>query len=275
MKILKRNFNFKKYMSSGNIVVIYDRSNPQICTVDGKTLKIRNGSTTPVKHMIFHFYSQYATFLNDLYWRDLFENASHDSFRKGYKFNGTVLSIKIKNTIKSINVTPSNINDKREFHLKYEEVKKFLSETSGISCHVDDNSVFVQLPPEKFESKGWSGTTPAKYQIAMINAFVDDVSKNYNFTDIKTKELKENITSMVYSGEITSAEIHCENFNITSIDGLYLGEGNFKIQEKPFKPSFMKKKRTTVGTTQPQNNEKHVFKCSKNLSVARRAPMYI
>ena len=263
-------------MNSGNIVVLSDKKDAQVCTIDGKASRIRNGSTTPVKFVIFSWYSQYATYLGEPYWKEIFENASHDSFRKGYKFDGSILSIKIKNSIRRHNVLPLNPQNQQDFHLAYESTKQFMTETSGVSCHVDDNSVFVSNPSAKLEEKGWTGTTPAKYQIAMIIGFVNTMTSFYKLSEAKSRELKESIISMVYSGDITSEEIKCENFTISSIDCIQFIEGNFRIIEKPFKMPVPRKKRITSSS----NNEivdknKYVFKCSKNLSAAsRHAPIY-
>lgn len=265
-----------------SILVVSNKKDGQVCMVDGKASKIRNGSTSPIKYPIFARFSQYAAYRGEVYWKDIFDNASHDSFKKGYKFDGTILSIKFKNAIKRLNISLVNQNDATEFHNLYDLTKNFITETSGASCHVDDNSVFVQLPQEKTRDKGWSGNIPAKYQIPMINHYVQEMSERFNLSASKSAELKECLIAMIYSGEITSSEIHCENSIILNIDRVQFINGNFAIIENQYRPNFSKKRKNVVQTNQLESSEiltqntKYVFRCSKNLSSAgKHASIYI
>lgn len=271
-------------MSKGSILVLSSKKDGQICMVDGKASKIRNGSTSPIKFTLFARFSQYAAYRGETYWKEIFDNASHDSFKKGYKFDGTVLSIKIKNSIKRLNISLVNQNDNDEFNNLYELTKHFFTETSGASCHLDDNSVFVQLPLEKTRDKGWSGNIPAKYQIPMVNHYVIEMTEKYQLSQTKSNDLKECLIAMIYSGDILSSEIHCVDSIIISIDRVQFIEGNFRILETQFKPNFSKKRKIVVPTNQLENSEilsqnvnnKYVFKCSKNLSAAgKHAPIYV
>lgn len=269
-------------MSTGSILVVSNKKDGQVCMVDGKASKIRNGSTSPIKYQIFARFSQYAAYRGEVYWKDIFDNASHDSFKKGYKFDGTILSIKFKNSIKRLNMSLVNQNDINEFHNLYELTKNFITETSGASCHIDDNSVFVQLPQEKTRDKGWSGNIPAKYQIPMINHYVNEMTDRFQLNPAKSAELKECLIAMIYSGDIISSEIHCENSTILAIDRVQFSHGNFTIIENQYRPNFTKKRKNVVQTNQLDNcemlsqNTKYVFRCSKNLSAAgKHAPIYI
>jgi len=255
-------------MSSDNIIVFSDKNKSTMCTLNGKTSKIRNGSNSPIKHIMFSNYSQYSHNLGDVYWKGIFENASHDSFRKGYKFNGDILSIKIKNVIKKHNINPKMQNDTQSFIEAYERLKMFITETSGASSHKDDNSVYIAINTDKTDKK-WSGNTPPKYQISMLHGYVDEVKKMYKLSDEKAKELNECIILMIYNGDIKSEEIHCENYEIKYIDNITFSENNFKIIEKMYKPVQHKKKRVTTSTGQlDEKKQTFTFKSSKNLSLA-------
>lgn len=260
---------------NNHITVIYENRDSQIITANeknGKVSKIRNGSTSPIKYTIFSWFSQYSLSIGDNYWKDIFENASRGSFSKGYKFNGTSLSIKVKNSIKRINILLSNEPNMDEFVQLFENCKKFMVETSGIiSTEVDDFFIFSYNEIVE-ENKGWSGNISARTQIVIINEFVNRMRNQYNLNSEKASNLKNSILMRIYTNTLNSNEISLENFKINYIEGLsfYIdeknNEGNFHFLEKSTKNS---KRKNQVEEIIPE--EKHVFKCSKNLSKCGRS----
>lgn len=249
---------------NSNIVILSNRNDAQMCVVNGKASKIRNGSTSPIKYTIFTPYAMYAQQRGENDWYELFNNASRGSFSKGYKFNdGKHLSIKTSTGIQRFDVI---FPTEQYFIQYYEACKEFISRTSGIFSTIDDQTEFVPLPDCKKKDKGWSGTITAPRQIAMITAFVNEVAIVYHFSEEKRVELLENLIGKIFIGDLTGDQIYCENFNITKIDGLTFYEGNFSIIDKPIKQNQKSKKKTIV-TSQEENNVEHcIFKCSKNLS---------
>lgn len=251
-------------MINSNIVILSNRNDAYMCSVNGKASKIRNGSTSPIKYTIFTQYAMYAQHKNENDWYELFNNASRGNFSKGYKFtDGKHLSIKTSSGIQKFDVIfPSE----QYFIQYYEGCKEFISRTSGIFSTMDDKTEFVPLPESKKKDKGWSGTIPAARQVVMITAFVNEAASFYHFSEDKRQELLENLIGRIFIGDLTGNEIHCENFNITRIDGLSFYEGNFNIVDKPFK-NLQKSKKKTISTIQDESNVEHcIFKCSKNLS---------
>jgi len=257
----KLNTAYNQIKKGGNIVIISSKANEYVCAVDGKASKIRNGNNSPIKHPIFDLYSQYAKQNGETYWSDLFMNASKGVFsNRMYKFNdGISLTAKIGNIINKCDVIPPN-NEK--FHEYYLKVKEFISNTSGAAITADD--VFIPLPPNKIESEPWSGSIQPYRQIAMIDIFCSDVAILYSLSDDVKKELKENLISKIFGGELND-QIHKEGHTIKYIDGLYFQNGQFFIQTQPPK-THLKQKKKTNSTIVEEHEESFVFKCSKGIS---------
>lgn len=261
-------------MNNNNIVILSTKNDTFVCAIDGKASKIRNGSTSPIKYTIFSQFAQYANNRGEKNWSELFTNAARGSFHKGYKFtDGKTLTIKVSGVIQKCEVIPYN---ETAFHAYYENCKEFITKTSGISSHLDDNSSFVPLPDSKKENKYWSGTIQPPRQIAMIRAFADEMGDRYNFTENKKDELSENLIGKIFINDFGGNEINCDGCNIISIDGLTFTNGNFNLIDKPIKQQNKQKKKTTT-TIQEEEEEHNVFKCSKNLSLSlkRRYEIFV
>lgn len=222
-------------MNRGNIIVFSKKSNDgQMALKEGKASKIRNGSTSPIKYEIFQYFSKYAENIGELTWKDVFENASHDSFKKGYRFNGITLSIQLKNKVFRRHDVVINQNDPNGFINAYNECKEFITETSGCISQSDENDTLIFDEKQVTEVKGWSGNIPPKYQISMIRAFTKECSIYWKLSDKKLEELNENIIGMLYCGDITPSDITCENYKIKAIQGLTFSVGEFYIVTKVF-----------------------------------------
>lgn len=255
---------YKTMNSGGSIVIVSNKNNSSVCSVNGKASKIRNGSTSPIKYMVFNIFSQFAKTKSETYWEDLFNNASRGVFPKGYKFlDGRHLSISVKGTIQRCD---TYFTDYNYLNIYYESCKEFITKYSGITSN-EDTTIFFKLPPTEKEVKGWSGKIPPATQVVMVTVFVDDAAANFHFTEEKKEELLSNLIAKIYTGDLSGNEIKCNEFMVTSIDGLYLYEGGFSIETKPIKQINKQKKKTTT-TQEEEQPEQHVFKCSKNLGIS-------
>jgi hypothetical protein len=260
----EKNKKYKTMNSGGSIVIISNKNNSSICSINGKASKIRNGSTSPIKYMVFNIFSQFAKSKGETYWEDLFNNASRGVFPKGYKFlDGRHLSISIKGSIQRCD---TYFTDYSQLNIFYETCKEFITKYSGVTSN-EDNNIFFRLPSNQKEVKSWSGKIPPATQVVMVTVFVNDVASNFHFTEDKKEELLSNLIAKIYIGDLSGNEIKCNEFMITSIDGLYLFEGGFSIATKPIKQINKQKKKTTT-TQEDEEIEKHVFKCSKNLGIS-------
>lgn len=257
----KLNESYNPIKKGGNIVIISSKASEYVCAVDGKASKIRNGNNSPIKHPIFDLYSQYAKQGGEIYWSDLFMNASKGVFsNRMYKFNdGISLTAKIGNTIHRCDVIPPN-NEK--FHEYYLKVKEFISTTSGAAIAADD--VFIPLPLNKIEAEPWSGSIQPYRQIAMVDIFCNECALKYHLSDETKIELKENLISKIFCCEL-SDQIHKEGHTIKYIDGLFFQDGKFFIQTQPPKSHLKAKKKTTT-TVVEEAEESFIFKCSKGIS---------
>lgn len=259
------NENVSLIKKGGNIVIISSNVSECICTVDGKASKIRNGNNSPIKHQIFDAYSQYAKQNGETYWADLFMNASKGVFsNRMYKFNdGISLTAKIGNIIHKCDVIPPT-NEK--FHEYYLKCKEFITNTSGAAIIADD--VFITLPQSKVEFEPWSGSIQPNRQIAMINIFCDEAAKSYSLSEEIKNELKENLISKIFSGELND-QIVKEGHTIKHINGLFFQNGQFFIQTQPPKlqNKIIKKSPSTTSNCE-ENKEKFIFKCSNRISTS-------
>jgi hypothetical protein len=251
-------------MNSGSIMIV-SRGNNKISDNGGsfKISQIRNNRNSPTKYPIFLMFSQIANYLSEPFWKDFFENASRGSLGKGYKFDERFLIIKNKNEIKKFDTF---IENQSEINKLYEECKKFITNTSGISSTCDNNNIYLSEQKKREDEVAWTGNIPAKNQIAMIDIFINRIASHYEFSNEKKYELKTNLIAKIFIDDITSSDIHYENFFIKSIDGLNLVKGNYSFTEKFFKLTQTKSKRKQLSSSIPEKEESFVFPCSKNIS---------
>lgn len=247
--------------SGGNIVVVGTKNTEYVCDVNGKASKIRNGTNSPVIFDIFEYYAGYARGIGETYWDELFTNASKNNFpSKIYKVSDkTVLTAKMgQNNIQHFNLLPPS-RDHLPFF--YEKCKEFITNTSG-SASKDD--VYLEVNATKYDAEPWSGSIPPQRQVAMIDIFVNEKAREYNLSDEIRSELKENLISKIFGGEL-GHRIQKYGHTITSIDGLVFQNGQYWLPTEAPKALPNGKKKTTT-THQEDEPEQFVFKCSKNIS---------
>ncbi len=255
--------------SDSSIVIVSSKSDSSMCSVNGKASKIRNNSTSPIKHVLFNVYSQYATYKNEEYWSDLFANASRGSFQKGYKFtDGQILCIKTGTGMHKFNVA---FNDIQYIDYFYEGLKNFIITHSGnVACENTEN-VFSTIPHTAVEEYSWSGQIPASVQVVMINAFTNEMAELHYLNEEKREELRQTIIGKVFTGDLSGSEIRRENgYKISSIQGLLFDDlGNYIFTPKQYKQITYKPKKSTISTECEENiDDQYVFSCSKGLSVS-------
>lgn len=251
-----------------SIMIVSGKSDSSMCSVNGKASKIRNNSTSPIKHIIFSVYSQYATHKGETYWSDLFSNASRGSFQKGYKFtDGQTLCIKTNAGIQRYSVQYSDIQYIDYF---YEGLKTFITNNSGVLSSDTDENVFSVLPKVQVEEYTWSGQIPASNQVVMINAFANDMAEEHFLSNDKREELRQSLIGKIFTGDLSGSDIlRNGGYKISSIQGLTFDNlGDFFFTPKMFKQSTIKSKKSTVTTVDDEENRRHVFTCSKGLSVS-------
>jgi hypothetical protein len=264
IKLMNNTSNNLNIINKRGSIVIISSQNEYVGVVNGKASKIRNGNTSPIKYPIFDFYSQFARQNQESYWADLFMNASKGVFsNKMYKFNEStsLLTAKIGSVIHKCDMIPPS-NDK--FIEYYNKCKDFISSTSGAAITTADD-FFLALPANKIENEPWTGSIPPYRQIAMIDIFCDDVSIKFSLSENTKKELKENLISKLFSGELNGENIHKVGHLIQYIDGLYFKDGKFSIQTNipKTKNKRLKEQNTTYCEEKVEN---YIFKCSKNIS---------
>lgn len=252
-----------------SIMIISSKNDSSMCSVNGKASKIRNNSTSPIKHIIFNIYSQYATYKGEEYWSDLFANASRGSFQKGYKFtDGQHLTIKIRGVIQKIHIA---FNDIQYIDGYYEALKAFITTNSGIIGDNKDENIFSSLPQIQNEEFSWTGQIPAANQVFMINMFSYEMGEEHFLSEEKTEELRQNLIGKIFSGDLVGTEISRTNgYKISSIQGLSFDDkGEFYFEPKPIKIMNIKPKKSTVTSQDVEEKpKKRIFSCSKGLSVA-------
>ena len=242
--------------SGGNIIVV--TTGEYVCSVKGNVSKIRNGTHSPVMYEIFEFYIAYANQLGQKYWEEFFTNASKGFFgNKMYKIiDNRILSAKLgTNNIKTFDLMPAS---REMFGFHYEKCKEFITNTSGAASKDD---VVLHSGINKFEVEPWSGSIQPQRQIAMINIFVEEKAKEHNLSEDTKAELKENLISKIFSGEL-STEIKKVGHTIAEIEGLYFWNGRYEIYTKDIKRTESKKK-----PAPPEEQEdEFFFKCSSRIS---------
>lgn len=230
--------------SGGNIVVVATKDSEYVCSVNGKASKIRNGTNSPVVFDIFEYYAGYAKSMGEVYWDELFTNASRNNFpSKIYKItDNRILIAKLSNTnIQQFDLLPPT---RENFPYYYEKCKDFITNTSG-SASKDD--IFIETSVSMHDAEPWSGSIPPQRQVAMIDIFVNEKAKEHGLSDETKIELKENLISKIFAGELGS-RIKKYGYTITNIDGLLFQNGKYWLPTEGPRTISNSKKRTTTTT---------------------------
>lgn len=247
--------------SGGNIIIVPSKDSEYVCSVNGKASKIRNGTNSPVIFDIFEYYSAYAKGIGETYWEELFTNASKNNFpSKIYKItDNRILIAKMgTNNIQQFDLLPPTRDN---FPYFYEKCKEFITNTSG-SASKDD--VLIETTISMYDAEPWSGSIPPQRQVAMVDIFVNEKAIEHGLSDETKAELKENLISKIFTGELGS-KIKKYGHTISEIEGLLFQGGKYWLPtEEPKNISNIKKKTTT--TVQEDEPEQFIFKCSRSIS---------
>lgn len=230
--------------AGGNIIIVASNTDGNICDVDGKVSRIRNGTYSPTVNDIFSYYASYAKSLGETNWETLFTNASKNVFpSKIYKMN--------ENRFLTAKITQSNTQqfdclpptyDSIAFY--YEKCKDFITNTSGA---ISKDDVIVEIGFEKKELEYLSGAIPPARRIAMIKIFVAEKAKLFNLSKEVELQLKEDLIGKVYIGELDE-KIKKIGHTIHEIEGLVFQNGFYFIPTTPPKIINYNKKR--IATTE-------------------------
>lgn len=252
-----------KSNGGGYIVVVGAKNTEYVCDVNGKASKIRSGTNSPVMFAIFEYYAAYARSIGETYWDELFTNASKNNFpSKIYKVvNNNTLTAKISsNNFNYFNLIPSS---REELPYFYEKCKEFITNNSGSACKDD---IYIEVESSKYEPEPWSGSIPPQRQVAMIDIFVNEKSREFNLSDKVTEELKESLITKLFIGELGN-KIQKYGHTIIGIEGLVFQNGKFWLPTDLPKTNFNSKKKVPT-TCQEEEVSTFVFKCSKNISAS-------
>lgn len=221
--------------------------------VGGKSSKIRNGHTSPIRHQELFLLAQYAKAIGDEAWYNLFFNAAKGSFQKPLKYDNMCFNYKKKNQLMRYYV---DFSSGYPINVIYETCKDFLSKASGFSG--DDNVQQLYYGSVEMENIKWSGSISIKQQILMIKLFANKKAREFNFTNERRDVLTKTLISAITSRSIPNTDIITDSFNIIDIIGLTFYEGNFYLnyQLKPIKST------ATSATTNTMN----VLPSSRELS---------
>lgn len=225
--------------------------------VGGKSSKIRNGHTSPIRHQELYVLAQYAKAIGDEAWYNLFFNAAKGSFQKPLKYDNMCFNYKKKNQILRYYV---DFSSGYPINVIYETCKDFLSKASGFAGDADENIAQMYYGTVESENMKWSGSISIKQQILLITLFSNRKAKQYNFTNERRDVLTKTLISAITSRSIPNTDIITDSFNIVDIVGLTLYEGNFHLNY------HLKPVKISNSCSQTPSNQINVLPCSRELS---------
>jgi len=258
-------------MSSDSLVVISTsgRMTQFSGNSDLKFLKGKSGNNSPIKHLIFSYFSNIARNNDDKYWEDFFMSAAKNIFPRNFRFDGKNIQFKIKNKAVLCNLFPIPDVSIEE---KYKIAKEFIFVNSGL-ISVKDAKLFQKSLDSSSKQKSlenkeitWSSFTSSKIQIMFLTVFCELKAKEFNFTKEQKESLIQSILCSVFMKDIVANDITIKNGSIYSIKQLFINEKGFTLQKNHvIKRSKSKTLDTTSSTSQkiPINVP---FTCSKAIS---------
>jgi len=243
-------------------------------TSESKAVKNKSGNNSPIKHIIFSYFSNIARNNGDKYWEDLFLCCAKNSFPRDFRFDGKNLQFKLKSKAIFCNVYPIPDISLEE---KYAMVKQFISSNSGLISKQDANLLqdSVRVIPGGSDPIGknkivkeitWSSFTSVRVQIMFLQVFCELKAKEFNFNSEQKQALLQSILCSVFMKDITASDIEIRNGVVVNIRQLYINENGYWIAKNI---AVKKEKIKNVETTSTGNHKignNIVLLCSKSIA---------
>lgn len=235
-----------------------------------KTGNMRNGGSSPVKILVFVYYSKIAEILEDNTWKDFFHIMSKGSFWKGLKFDGTQLVSKQKNTTKTHLVMVSGeMNIETDFEADveyYTECKKFIMlNTSHFAKRENEDEILSKILIAQPTKTGVESSISK--QIMYIEEFATSQCEANSLSNkIKTCLVSSIFVKLSNKALTPKSLIFGETGVIFRIEGLVIDSTGYYFDDSIIDPPIKKEKK------QAEVKEKKLaFKCSKNLGNCLKA----
>lgn len=246
-------------MSSSSTVVVFFRDTPGVN--QGVIRGARNVSSSPLKHVVFLYYSKIAEYLGEEKWIKFFDVLSKGSSYKNLKFDGTSLTCKIKGAkvIKyDLRYTQTmNIATDLNFDIYgYRECQQFIEENTIFFVESDTKKDYItseqnqeqliSLYPQ-FETNG-ALSSSLNSQIIFIGEYTCRKCREFKLSESVREALFSSIFAMLSCKDLTSKSFNIfSNGTIDSIDGVIIGDFGFYCN--PVKPKNTRNTKVTSITT--------------------------
>jgi hypothetical protein len=250
-------------------VIVMSNTNPlNRQSVGGKAGNPRTGGSSPIKHLIFQYYSLIAQKLNDNRWRQFFETMSRGNFWKGLKFDGVQLIAKKKTTTKTYHVVVSgemNIQTDFEVDLEfYEGCKEFIRANSSHFVSRESDVDVEALESEAHVENGFGSS------ITKQGMYIDEFANRIVRENGLPVSIVNNLSSSIFSKMSTKALTPQKDFEfssggfIVSIRGLTVDSLGYSFDET-VQAGVLKKAKT-------DNDEEkcRAFKCATGLNTCMK-----
>jgi hypothetical protein len=173
------------------------------------------------KEIIYPIFLECCIHIEDLYWKQIFEDLSYGKCPYGCYINKQYLccSFKGKEFIYKIeNKDPGEL---------YEDVYDLLHRKLGILSEDQRKNKIksIELQDIDWKTKKWNNIKKKNIKDLIIDNYIISMKKKYKLSDITALELKNTIITGIIFKTITPKEIKYENGIIISISGIDFEKG--------------------------------------------------